>query len=206
MTGSEENRERIAQLYAGMSEEELKGLADEAWSLTDAGKGALRAELARRGLDFEMATTPPKPAPDLNLVTVRRFRDMPDAVLAQSVLESAGIESFLVDETTIRMDWLWSNALGGIKLCAKPEDAGEALQLLAQKIPEKFSIEGVGEFEQPLCPQCKSLDVSFEDLDKRVAYAGMLLTGFPIPLRRRRWKCRSCGYEWHLTEESKEQS
>lgn len=188
-----------------MGEEELRILADEAWSLTDAGREALRAELTRRRLDFEMVATPPQP-PQIGLVTLRRFRDTPDALLAQSVLESAGIESFLADETTVRMDWLWSNALGGIKLCVKPEDADEALQLLAQRIPEKFSVEGVGEFEQPPCPQCQSLDVSFEGLDKRVAYASMLFAGFPIPMRRRRWRCHSCGYEWQLTDESKEQS
>jgi hypothetical protein len=48
---------------------------------------------------------------------LRRFRDIPQALLFWSIVNSAGIDSFLVDENTIRMDWFWSNFLGGIKLC-----------------------------------------------------------------------------------------
>lgn len=115
-----------------------------------------------------------------SLVILRRFRDMPDAILAWSILDSTGMESFLIDEFTIRMDWLWSNLLGGIKICVKPEDAEDAVQLLKLEIPEKFDIEGVGEFEQPRCPQCKSLDISFENLNKPVTFACTFLLNLPI--------------------------
>jgi hypothetical protein len=203
MTDSEEKRNQVAQLYAGMSDIELKDLADEAWSLTETGKETLRAELARRGLEFKLDTTAPA-ALELrlrNLVALRQFRDLPGALLAKGFLESAGVESFLIDETTIRMDWLWSNLLGGVKLCVNQEDADAAAQILSQEIPEKFSVDGAEDFEQPRCPQCKSLDISFEDSDKRVAYAGMLFVGFPIPLQRRRWRCQSCGYIWQPTDD-----
>jgi hypothetical protein len=189
-----------------MGDIELKDLADEAWSLTEAGRELLRAELARRGLEFELDTTAPAALEvrPRNLVALRQFRDLPGALLAKGFLESAGVESFLIDETTIRMDWLWSNLLGGVKLCVNQEDAEAASQILSQEIPEKFSVEGAGDFEQPRCPQCQSLEISFEESDKRVAYAGMLFVGFPIPLQRRRWKCQSCGYVWQPIDESKE--
>jgi hypothetical protein len=207
MADSEEKREQVAHLYASMSDMELKDLAEEAWSLTEMGKETLRAELARRGLEFDLDTAAPV-APEVhqrNLVTLRQYRDLPEALLAKGFLESAGVESFLMDETTIRMDWLWSNLLGGVKLCVNQEDAEAAAQILSQEIPEKFSVEGPGDFEQPQCPQCQLLDISFEDLDKRVAYAGMLFVGFPIPLHRRRWKCQSCGYVWDQTDEESKQ-
>jgi hypothetical protein len=51
-----------------------------------------------------------------NLVTLRQFRDIPAALLAKSILDSEGMECFLVVENTIRMDWLLSNMLGGMKL------------------------------------------------------------------------------------------
>jgi hypothetical protein len=139
-----------------------------------------------------------------NLVVLRRFRDMPDALLAWSILDSTGMESFLIDEITIRMDWLWSNLLGGIKICVKPEDAEEALQVLKLEIPEKFSIEGIGEFEQPRCPQCQALDIYFENLNKPVTYACTFLLNLPIPVRRQRWKCHSCGDVWQPIDQSKE--
>jgi hypothetical protein len=131
-----------------------------------------------------------------SLVTLRRFRDIPAALLAWSILDSTGMEIFLIDEITIRMDWLWSNLLGGIKICVKPEDAEEAIQVLKLEIPEKFSIEGIGEFGQPRCPQCQALDISFENLNKPVTYACTFLLNLPIQIRRRRWKCQSCGYVW----------
>ena len=61
---------------------------------------------------------------------VKRFRDMPEAQIAESILDSAGIDCFLADENTIRMDWLWSNLLGGFKLMVRPEDLDAATQLL----------------------------------------------------------------------------
>ena len=51
-----------------------------------------------------------------NSVTLRQFRDLPEALLAKGSLESAGIQVYLVDDNMIRMDWFISNLLGGIKL------------------------------------------------------------------------------------------
>lgn len=208
MANSEEKRKQVAQLYAGMSEAELKKLADEAWSLTETGKESLRAELARRGLEFALASTEAvaPQAPSSNVVTLRKFRDLPEALLAKGLLESAGLESFLIDETTIRMDWLWSNLLGGVKLCVNRKDADVAAQILNQEMPEKFSVEGLGDFEQPRCPQCQSLKISYEDLNKPATYASTFLLGLPIQISCRRWNCQSCGYVWDQTDEESNQS
>jgi hypothetical protein len=51
-------------------------------------------------------------------------------------LDSAGIESFLADENVIRMNWLWSNALGGVKLQVRKTDVAVASELLEQKLSE----------------------------------------------------------------------
>ncbi len=128
-------------------------------------------------------------------VMIRRYRDLPDASIAKSVLDSAGIESILVDENIVRLDWLWSNLVGGIKLLVREEDADTANRLLNQNVLEKFNVEGVGEYEQPRCPRCESLDVAFGELDKRIAYGGMFV-GLPIPIRNKGWKCHACGHEW----------
>lgn len=53
---------------------------------------------------------------DQRFIVLRRFRDMPDAFLFSSILDSADIEYYLADENTIRMDWFWSDFLGRIKL------------------------------------------------------------------------------------------
>src|ERR1700722_16062159 len=54
-SNSESKQRQAAQVYAGMTEGELRKLAEEAWSLTEIGKEALKFELSRRGLEIELA-------------------------------------------------------------------------------------------------------------------------------------------------------
>jgi hypothetical protein len=67
---------------------------------------------------------------DVKLVALRRFRDLPGALVAKGLLDSAGIKCFLSDENTVRMDWLWSNALGGVRLWVREDDVAQAVELL----------------------------------------------------------------------------
>jgi hypothetical protein len=115
-------------------------------------------------------------------------------------LDSAAIECFLADENTIRMDWFWSNFLGGIKVCVRKVDADAASTLLDQGIPEKFNVEGVGEYQQPRCPKCQSVRASFQGLNRPVDYARALFGG-SLPLHRSLWECHSCGHQWPESSE-----
>ena len=128
-------------------------------------------------------------------IVLRRFRDVPDAFLFASILDSAGIECYLADENAIRMDWFWSNFLGRIKLCVRRAEADAASSLLDQGVPEKFDVDGVGEYQQPRCPMCQSFEVSFQGLNKAVDYTSALLRG-PWPLHRSLWECHACGHQW----------
>jgi putative signal transducing protein len=137
-------------------------------------------------------------------VILRRYRDLPEAVVVKSILDSEGIECFLSDENLIRMDWFWSGLLGGVKLWVKQQDVDEAQNLIDQSPPEGFDVEGVGEFQQPHCPKCHSVDISFNELNRRVAFISAYL-GLPIPLKRRGWKCHSCGHSWRQSDDGVEQ-
>jgi hypothetical protein len=137
--GSPEERHRLAQFYAALTDGELQQLAREGTSLTEEARAALAAEIAKRGLAVDAAdlashaeeTAAQRGRPEMrDLLTIRQYRDLPDALLAKSALESAGIECFLGDDNLIRMDWLWSNLLGGIKLRVRQEDAIIASRLL----------------------------------------------------------------------------
>lgn len=70
------------------------------------------------------------------LVTIGKYRDLPEALLAKGSLESAGIECFLSDDNVVRMDWFWSNLMGGVKLNVRTEDADAALEILGQSASE----------------------------------------------------------------------
>jgi hypothetical protein len=64
-------------------------------------------------------------APDL--VTIRQFGNLADALLAKGCLESAGIECFLADAN---MAWMDSPVVRGMRLQVSPADAETALALL----------------------------------------------------------------------------
>jgi hypothetical protein len=213
----EQERQRLIAFYSGQMDGELEKVAGQAYELTNLAREALRAELARRGLDSKLVEEapnipekemqgdppplePPSEAPEAdgefelrNLVTIRKFRDLPEALLAKGSLESAGIDAVLTDDNVVRLDWFWSNLMGGIKLNVDPENVGAANSILDQPIPESFDVAGVGEYEQPRCPKCESLDVNFQELDP-TAYLSLMIA--PVPFHRRAWRCHACHAQW----------
>jgi hypothetical protein len=136
-----------------------------------------------------------------NPVIVGTFRDLPEALLAKGSLESAGIKCALLDDNTIRMDWFWSNLLGGIKLFVDARDVEDATDILSQPIPESLGADEDQNYPQPACPKCESLDVSFEELYKPIAF-GSLFINLPLPVQRTGWICQSCRHTWHEEESS----
>jgi hypothetical protein len=197
MAGFSGEHQRLAASYARMTDGELQNVAAAAASLTDIAFEALGTEMLRRGL-----TPPPAPTPagtdgieQRSLVTLRSFRDLPEALLARGMLDSSVIDSFLADDIMVRMDWFISNLLGGIKLRVSPDDLAAATEVLDQPVPEGFEVDGVGEYQQPRCPKCQSIDVAFEELNKPIAY-GTAWIGFHLPIHRKLWNCHACGHSW----------
>jgi hypothetical protein len=218
----EQERQRLTEFYAGQMDGELEKVAAQAYELTELAREVLRAEFSKRGLNSIFVEQAPlsvkqqlgpkpgdpphgePPAHDLPLpqgefelrtmITLRQFRDLPEALLAKGCLDSAGIDSTLLDDNVIRMDWLWSNLVGGVKLKVEPSDAEPATEILNQPIPEIIDVDGVGEYAQPHCPNCRSLDVTFKELNRPLSYASLFL--IPIPVHRKAWRCHSCKVEW----------
>ena len=199
-------RERLAQHYANLENEELLKIAREPWSLSDAAWETLEDEFDRRGLEIPTPETLPQTAiPEKReLVLLRRFRDLPEALLARGKLVAAGVDAILADDNIIRMDWLWSNLVGGLKIFVSPDDFAEASQLLNEPIPEKLEVEGEAPYEQPRCPVCQSLDINFEELHQQIAYASLCI--FPLPIQRKGWFCHSCGHSWEYDATTDEPS
>jgi hypothetical protein len=130
------------------------------------------------------------------VIVVRRFRDLIEAELAKKKLESAGIDAFVADENIVRMDWFYSNAVGGLRLMVKPEDTDAAVTILDEPIPDQITQEDPDlTYTQPHCPKCDSLDVSFESLDRPLSY-GLMYLNLPFPVSKHNWKGQKCGAEW----------
>jgi hypothetical protein len=194
----EEERSRLAELYASMTEGELRKIAENPKSLTQPAIAALNSEFARRALDIKSEIPQPEPVahPEIpDLVILRHFRDFPEALLARGGLQSAGIETFFDDENIVRLDWFISNAVGGIKLLVRPEDVVAANEILQHGVPETFDVSGVGEYEQPRCPKCQSLDV-ISEIVKNVGEKDSAGSGGVVPGIQNSWKCESCGNAW----------
>jgi hypothetical protein len=61
------------------------------------------------------------------LVTIRHFGDMSEALMAKGCLESAGIECFLADANITRLEWPLSR---GMRLQVSSDDAERAIAFL----------------------------------------------------------------------------
>jgi hypothetical protein len=178
-----------------MSEGELLHLAAAYDSLVEPAQDALRGEFARRGMEPPVVEDPVEFVSQ-RLVTVRRFRDTSEAIVARTVLESAGIFCFLRDENLVRMDWQVSNFIGGLSLQVRPEESEVAMELLSQPVPESIAFEAEAEFVQPRCPRCGSINITFEGHNRSAAIASTFMFGLPLPLGGESWRCSTCGCRW----------
>jgi hypothetical protein len=184
---------------SAMSEEDLLRFTRDYDSLTDEAQSLVRDEFRHRKLDppliDETSASGFEPQP---LMTIRQYGDPTEALVARGALESAGIPCSLRDENIVRMNWLWSNLIGGIRLEVAESDVSAAEAVLSQPIPPTIPVEGEPDYEPPRCPQCGSLNVTFGGLDKKITAASMLILGVPppSPIQGDRWRCDSCGCIW----------
>ncbi|MCU4640817.1 DUF2007 domain-containing protein [Acinetobacter courvalinii] len=116
-----------------------------------------------------------------------------EAQIAKTQLEAAGIPARIENEHTINMDWLYSNALGGVRLLVPGRYLEQALVLLAQDFSQELEQEfGLSE----RCPQCGSTDIKPYTEGKRPAYLVFLLLGFPLFSYKHGTKCQQCQHFW----------
>jgi hypothetical protein len=115
-------------------------------------------------------------------VTVATYTFPWEAQLAKARLESEGIVSVVADEITAGL--YGANAIGGIRLRVREEEADRAVELLStlRPLPDIYLVTEE-DARQVRCPSCRSEDVFVE---------GWF---------RRRWSCRACGAVWREGED-----
>jgi hypothetical protein len=187
----------FADLYRPMSELELQDLLADWHSLIPEARSALAAEFDSRNLKFDLPPTPVDGSSEFReLVTLRRYRDLSEALVARAVVESAGIYCFLKDENLVRLDWQVSNFIGGIRLQVDVQDVETAEAILSQPVPNEIFIPDEPGFIQPRCPRCTSTDITWERQGRKAALASLYLFSLPLPRGSESWHCNSCDLRW----------
>jgi ribosomal protein S27AE len=124
-------------------------------------------------------------------------------------LAAEGLVVHLADEFIVGINWLFSQAVGGVSVLVAEADAREAVAALAEdRTEELFEDLALGKHEIETCPSCGSVAVAYRS--RRVALAAwlavillftllitlelLLYVGLvPWILNRPRWLCRKCG-------------
>ena len=126
------------------------------------------------------------------LVTIGAYSTPQEACLVKSVLEAFGVDAVLADDNYIRLNWLYSNLLGGVKVRAPGSMAEEAHAIL-DAAPEAYV--AIPPDEIVVCPACGGANTR-PYLDRRAACLTWLLIGIPLVFPRLRNVCNDCGRRW----------
>jgi predicted RNA-binding Zn-ribbon protein involved in translation (DUF1610 family) len=188
--------EDLAAQYAQMSETELMELARSYDGLLEVAQAALRAEFTRRGLEPPLVEEPEE-LEFRSLVTVRRYRDLTEALVGRAQLESAGIPAWIADEHLVRMNWFYSNLLGGMRLQIEIRDEAAALEILDEGVPASIEYGQEEAYVQPTCPKCGSAEITLgAGTESGRSLIALYLLSLPVPPREAAWHCNLCGAIW----------
>jgi hypothetical protein len=151
------------------------------------------------------------------LVVVKACFFLHEADLARALLESYGIEAWILDEHQIRQQWHLAGALGGVKVAVAPECAYRARQVLEEDysdvVEEVAEADSAREEADARCARCggpvtrgarrAALPRPHEIAASLLWGAAFLVTlGVVVPRRRFdvTWRCSGCGHAWTARE------
>lgn len=126
----------------------------------------------------------------MELVKLKTFDNYFSANILLSRLQQAGIDCMLLDENTVTIDPILSNAIGGIKLAVFEKDEVQARLLLKQ-----FDMEYM---ESACCPQCGARDIRLVPKKSAGNYFAAILTwlfsSYAVSAEKI-YQCQQRGYE-----------
>lgn len=126
----------------------------------------------------------------MDFVTVKTFDSYFLANIILGRLHSEGIECYLKDETTVTMDPILTNAIGGIKLVVKNDNAATVQEIL-KKYDEEY-------LNAATCPQCGAHKFSYIAKPGVTNFLTAIITtllGSYAVAPDYIYQCGQCGYE-----------
>ena len=126
-----------------------------------------------------------------------------EAHIVAGRLRSAGILAEVADAHMVGANWLYSQAIGGVRVRVPTEQHALALEILAEEaepeVAEKCSEAPSALSEEViLCPQCGSSENYYfrSSIGSLVTW---LLLGLPLLLPRGFRRCEQCDHQWRIT-------
>jgi predicted RNA-binding Zn-ribbon protein involved in translation (DUF1610 family) len=124
------------------------------------------------------------------IITLRSFDNYFLASITLTKLQDAGVECYLKDEHTVTIDPILSNAIGGIKLVVKEQDAEEAKKIL-QQFDEEY-------LQSVKCPQCGAAQITLVTKPGASNFITAIFTwmfsSYAVAAENI-YQCGKCGYE-----------
>ena len=126
----------------------------------------------------------------MDLITVKTFDNYFSANIILTRLHAEGVECYLKDETTITIDPILTNAIGGIKLVVKKENARYVKGIL-QRFEEEYT-------QAATCPKCKAHEFIYLAKPGVTNFLTAILTSLFASYAiapEYVYRCENCGYE-----------
>lgn len=127
------------------------------------------------------------------LVTVARFTSPLEAHILRGRLEAEEFPAYVYHEHHIGMYWLYSHALGGVKVWIhsmhldKAKEIIEAIRQGEYEIPDEVSLS---------CPRCLSQRLVPNRISWVISFLVCNLFYLPIPFTWAMHECRDCHHIW----------
>jgi hypothetical protein len=131
--------------------------------------------------------------------TIASFRDASEAHIVRGLLESEGMHPVIQDEFLIQNDWVYSQAIGGVKLQVPDEEFDLAREILARDPGEQSpSSEETPELcSDDICPKCGSCSTTGQQYSLWSLIPSLILQ-LPVFFKKRRRVCTECGEVWKV--------
>jgi hypothetical protein len=195
---------RLQELYAGMDEDELQLIADDAYDLTELARQAFKAEVSRRGLKMTLRGAPasaiPEPPSDSSidldpkqLTDLHRVWSREEAVKMKEILDWAGVPVFfgpdLIEDPLQILSFEQ-----GVDTRVRDFDQQRAYAALAKGWSREHADDPPSEEKEEdyvaRCPKCHSDQIVFESLDPGTSPNQSAFDSVY------NWSCDACGYKW----------
>jgi len=193
---------RLQELYGRMTDEQLEDLADSADELTNIAQDVLRSEISLRHLKVALLdASQPEPQThidhvaedlipkNLDLVEAYRAWSKDEAQQAKSAIESAGVPCYLGPRNVENVSDFDGDFESGVQVRVPRVLLARAWASLKTKLPDKENVDTEEPPIQYKCPNCRSDEIVFEELEKESAEQPDFQAAF-------HWHCDACGHQW----------